>query len=224
MKPDSDINAMRHLTPKMLHLLADHHPPSSSLTSTARVPPHTTASCSRGHQLLQSTGCACDPAHSDLKRQGQLVFPSGARRKCGGGIAETGEDQANGWIRQIKIFKDTLNKDRLWHITALAANAHMKSRTPPRIENDDTLVVGNLRVPVVHNLLYIGATPPPRHLTYSPDSNLSTVSDKIVIIGSASSIDVHNTPFGGRYGPEVVGMYIGNPIATIGSSPPFCRD
>ena len=208
MKPDSDINAMRQFHAQMLHLLADQKPSVIVFDiNFARSTPYDSElaeaigySKAQGVPVILPTRISNDKAnwfsHPALGENAEV------------GIAETGEDQANGWIRRIKIFKDTLNKDRLWHITALAANAHMKSRTPPRIENDDTLVVGNLRVPVVHNLLYIGAMPPPRHLTYSPDSNLSAVSDKIVIIGSASSIDVHNTPFGGRYGPEVVGMYI----------------
>ena len=37
----------------------------------------------------------------------------------------------------------------------------MKSRSPPKLDGD-TLMLGSLRVPVQHNLLYVGAVAPKR--------------------------------------------------------------
>lgn len=207
LQPKADMRGLRQFHAKMIRLLADEKPSAIvfdiNFSATSQ---HDTAlaeaigySKSLGVPVVLPTRIVNDNAQwfstSEIGEHAQV------------GVVENNKDLGFGWLRRIKIFKDTLNKDRLWHITALAANAHMKSRVPPRIE-DDTLVLGNLRVPVVHNLLYVGAVPPPRRMPYSPDSNLSSVTDKIVIIGATHGVDVHSTPFGAMYGPEVVGLFI----------------
>lgn len=122
------------------------------------------------------------------------------------GVVETNRDFEIGWVRRAPIYKDTLNHGQLWHISALAANEHMKSRDIPKL-NESTLQLGNLRIPIYKKYLYLGAVAPPKQMPYSLDSNLENVSDKIVVIGVTHGIDVHSTPFGPMYGPEVVGLF-----------------
>lgn len=123
------------------------------------------------------------------------------------GVVETNRDFDIGWVRRAPVYKETLNEGRLWHISTLAASAHMKSREPPTL-NNGVLNLGNLRIPIHKKYLYLGAVAAPKQLPYGPEANLEDITDKIVVIGVTHGIDVHSTPFGPMYGPEVVGMFI----------------
>jgi serine/threonine protein kinase len=212
LQPDANMRSLRELHAQMIRDLVDHHP--SAIVFDLNF----TSSSEYDQKLAESIKYATEsgvPVILPIRivEEKALWFSSaGLGEYSTVGVVETNRDFDAGWVRRAPVYKDTLNKGRLWHVSTLAANAHMKSRGPPDLK-ENVLHVGSLRVPIFRKYLYIGAVGMPAKIPYEKDSNLSLVEGKVVVVGVTHGIDVHATPFGPMYGAEVVSLFIETQLA-----------
>jgi hypothetical protein len=105
-------------------------------------------------------------------------------------------------VRRAQVRIRTLHMGDFWHAAVLAAQGHLSTDRPPRIDQD-TLVIGPTRNPVWADLLYLHPVQESMVLQYG-QADLSAVAGRTVLIGEmGGSDDVHLTDAETVYGIEI---------------------
>lgn len=144
-------------------------------------------------------------------REGHAQPPGSAalRQSARLGTVEVRQALDVGWVRGAPARRHDLQGQAYWHVSALAATAHLGSDQPPRRENGQ-LISGPARNPISRDgSFWLPPTAEPQRLPYADPQSWAEARGRVALIGlTRGSQDVLPTSEGPRYGVEVLASLV----------------